>query len=136
VLAKNGFANQELRKCRWNLIGDYRFSAGTLKGVSVGGGVRWQDKVAIGYAVQSNGAGGFRYDLAHPYFGPSETNYDFHLAYERPLTARINWKVQFNAHNLFDKNHLIPIQAQPDGTFAQYRIAPEATYTLTNTFSF
>ncbi len=136
ALARNGFMSQELRKWRWNLLADYHFSSGSLKGFSIGGGVRWQDKVAIGYALTSNGAGGWRYDLTKPYFGPSETNYDLHLAYERKLTAKLNWKVQFNARDLFQKDHLIAIQAQPDGSTAQFRIAPETTYMLTNTISF
>lgn len=136
ALAKNGQAQQELHKWHWNLITNYKFHSGMLKGFNIGGAVRWQDKIAIGYAVTKNSLGSLIYDLNHPYYGPSETNLDAWIGYERQLTRHITWKVQLNARDLFQGNKLIPIAAQPDGTVATYRIAPETQYTLTNTFSF
>jgi len=135
-LARNGMAVQELHKWRWNLVSNYSFKEGALKGFSVGGAVRWQDKVAIGYGVKTAAAGNLIYDLDHPYLGDSITNYDMWLGYEHKLTAKINWKIQLNARDLFQKNKLVDVAAQPDGSIATYRIAPETTYTLTNTFSF
>jgi hypothetical protein len=102
----------------------------------VGGGVRWQDKVALGYGVTTNSLGSLIYDLNKPYFGPAQTSYDLWLGYERKLSKKLKWKIQLNAKDLFQNDKLIPIAAQPDGTIATYRIAPETLYMLTNTFSF
>ena len=52
------------------------------------------------------------------------------------LKERIDWKVQLNVSNAFSGDSLIPINTQPDGTPAAYRIAPSRTFKLTNTFSF
>jgi len=135
-LAKNGMAQQELHRWRWNLVTNYTFHSGPLTGFNIGGGVRWQDKIALGYGVTTNSLGSLIYDLNKPYFGPAQTNYDFWVGYERKLTSKLKWKIQLNARDLFQNDKLIPIAAQPDGTISTYRIAPETLYSLTNTISF
>lgn len=136
ALAKNGQAQQELHKWHWNLINNYTFRTGVLKGLNIGGAVRWQDRIAIGYGVKTNDLGALIYDLDHPFYGSSETNVDLWIGYEHKLTSKVKWKIQLNARDLFQGNKLIPIAAQPDGSIATYRIAPETQYSLTNTFSF
>lgn len=135
-LAKNGLAQQELHKWRWNLVTNYAIRSGPLTGFNVGGGIRWQDKIALGYGVKTNDLGTLIFDLDKPYFGDSQTNYDLWVGYERKLTSKITWKIQLNARDLFQKNELVPIAAQPDGSISTYRIAPKTLYTLTNTISF
>ncbi len=128
----------ELREWRVNGITTYDFTEGALKGLSVGGGVRWQSEVVIGYrpVPVAGKPRELSFDIANPYMGPAETNFDFWVGYSRKVTDRINWRIQFNVRNAFQDNELIPITAQPDGTPATYRIAPPRLFTLTNTFSF
>lgn len=135
-LAKNGMVQQELHKWRWNLVTNYAVRSGPLTGFNVGGGIRWQDKIALGYGVKTDSTGALVFDLDKPYFGPSETNYDLWVGYERKLSSKLTWKIQLNARDLFQSDKLIPIAAQPNGTISTYRIAPETLYMLTNTFSF
>ncbi|HEU5077658.1 MAG TPA: TonB-dependent receptor plug domain-containing protein [Opitutaceae bacterium] len=137
LIAQEGQSVNELRKWRWNLITNYTFSRGFLKGFNIGGGVRWQDKVAIGYYPKYNAdAAIWVSDVSNPIYAPSETGYDAWLGYERKLGKRITWIVQLNAYDLFAKKTLIPILANPDGTTAQVRIPAETTVSLTNTLKF
>jgi outer membrane receptor protein involved in Fe transport len=126
----------ELREWRVNLITNYDFTEGRLRGLSVGAGVRWQDEVVIGYRPLLTGPNQLSFDLSNPYMGPAETNYDFWVGYGRKLTSRIDWRIQLNVRNAFQGDELIPITTQPDGTPATYRIAPPQVWTVTNTFRF
>ena len=108
-----------------------------LKGAGVGAAYRWQDKVVIGYPVSNNSAGQASYDLSKPYYGPSEGGADFWASYERKLTDKVRWKIQLNVRNAFERNGLIPITVQPDGTtWAGVRMKPTQEWFVTNSFSF
>ncbi len=128
----------ELRPWHFNVVTNYTFSTGFLKGVNVGGAYRWQDKVVIGYPVLPGATLDDRraFDLENPYYGPSETNIDLWVGYERKLTEKINWRIQLNIRNAFADMDLIPITVQPDGTPAVSRIPEGTTWWLSNKFSF
>ncbi len=126
----------EIRKWRYNIVTNYAFNRGKLKGVGVGAGYRWADKVVIGYPVRQQGAG-YTFDLDRPYYGPSEDGLDLWVSYERKLTEKIRWRIQANVRNVGKGDDLIPISVQPDGqTWASVRIAPTQEWFVTNTFSF
>lgn len=136
---QEGSAASELRKWRYNIITNYTFDTGMLKGFGIGGSYRWQDKVVIGYPVIPDPVNPAlaSFDLTQPFYGPSEDAFDAWISYERKLTDRINWRIQINGRNLFGKDELIPISVQPDGrTWAAARIAPNKEWFITNTFSF
>jgi hypothetical protein len=127
----------ELREWRFNAITNYDFDQGILKGFSVGGGIRYQSDVVIGYKpLPGATANEISFDLEDPYMGPAETNFDFWVGYQRKIGRNIDWRVQLNIRNAFEGNDLIPINVQPDGSAAGYRIAPYQTITLSNTFTF
>jgi hypothetical protein len=132
----------ELRKWRINAITNYSFSEGRLKGFNVGGGYRWQSKVAIGNRPVGDPYGSeISFDLNNPYYGPSESNIDLWVGYSRRLPRKIfsqtiDWNIQLNVSNVGKGNDLIPVTVQPDGTPATYRIAPHQYWYLTNTFKF
>jgi len=134
---QEGAAASELRKWRYNVVTNYSFDEGRLKGFGIGGSYRWQDRVVIGYPVIPGTAGQAGFDLDRPFYGPSEDAFDAWLSYERKLTDRIGWKIQLNGRNLFAKEELIPISVQPDGTtWASARIAPNREWFVTNSFTF
>lgn len=134
---QEGTQAPELREWRANLITNYNFTDGVLEGLSVGGGVRWQDEVVIGYRpIQGETATQVSFDIESPYMGPTETNVDLWVGYGMELSDNLDWRIQLNVRNAFDGDGLIPITAQPDGTPAGYRIAPSQTWSLRNTFSF
>ena len=126
----------ELRKWRFNLITNYDFDSGFMKGFNVGAGVRYESSVGIGYPVLSASGTTVEYDLASPYKGDAETNFDFWVGYRRTIWKNLDWSIQLNVRNAFVGNELIPITTQPDGTPAGYRIRPPQTWQLSNTFRF
>jgi len=133
---QEGTYSQELRKWRYNVVSNYDFSAGVLKGWNVGVGYRWQDKIAIGYRPVTDAAGNITFDTENPYYGPTLSSIDAWVGYQRKLNARITWRVQFNVRNLGEGNKLVPLTTQYDGTVAAWGIAPSQSWTITNTFSF
>ena len=145
VKGQEGNAVTELRKWRANLIANYDFTTGILKGVNVGAAYRWQDKVVIGYKVKyyigTTESDPFlattaRYDLSQPFYGPAEKNIDLWAGYSHRINAKLNWRIQLNVANVGKGNSLIPITVQPDGTVAAWRIAPTQVWSVTNTIEF
>lgn len=128
----------ELRPWHFNLVTNYRFSEGPLKGVNIGGGYRWQDKSVVGYKLMDTGdpLNPKAYDLEHPYKGPSESNVDLWIGYERKLTRTINWRAQLNLRNVTSKKELIPVTVDGYGNLAAGRIPDLFGWTLTNTLTF
>lgn len=155
ALERNGASNPEIRKWRFNAITNYSFSdESRLRGFGVGGGVRYQDPVFIGFRGKddpANPGGALIADVTRPTFGPSETEFDFWLSYERRIFQdRINMKLQLNVRNAFTGDKLIPIRAQQGDIYSQYpafdhyrgvdyqlfRIAAPRTIELRSTFTF
>jgi hypothetical protein len=127
----------ELRPWRFNVVTNYSFRDGFLKGVNVGGGYRWQDESVIGFAVANDPATGEEtYDITKPFKGPTEDALDLWIGYARPLTSKINWRVQLNLRNVLGEDDFIPISVQPDGSMAVGRIPEPTIWTITNTFTF
>ncbi|MBP7141948.1 MAG: hypothetical protein KBA71_08575 [Opitutaceae bacterium] len=130
----------ELRKWRANFVTNYDFQNGRLKGFSIGGAVRWQDKICIGYQpkmVTTSVGNVWVVDRDKPFYGPAETNYDAWLRYGRPIMrGKVRWSVQLNVRDLFASKALIPVAIQPDGTIASARIPQANRWTLTNSFDF
>lgn len=128
----------ELREWRINAISNYAFEEGRLKGLNIGGGLRYQSSVILGFPPTGNpnDPTTVEYDLAKPYKGPAETNLDLWVGYTRRLSDKLNWRVQVNVRDAGQKAGLIPITYQPNGTVAAYRIQSGQSFTLTNTFEF
>ena len=134
---QEGAAASELRKWRYNVITNYMFLNGKLKGFGVGGAYRWQDDVVIGYPVIPGTGALANFDLSKPYYGPAEGGLDLWVSYERKITNKINWKIQANVRNVGQDDDLIPISVEPDGrTWAAVRVTPTQEWFVTNTFSF
>ncbi|MDP3070202.1 MAG: TonB-dependent receptor plug domain-containing protein [Opitutaceae bacterium] len=138
ILAGEGTASAEQRKWRANLVGNYTFARESrFRGWSGGGGVRWQDKLGIGYPASYAADGRAYSDLKRPYYAPAETNVDLFAGYARKIwNNRIEWKAQLNVRNAIGKGSPIGVTAQPTGEIAVARLAPERRWYLTNTFSF
>jgi hypothetical protein len=135
----NGASAGEIRPWRFNFVTNYRFAGQFLKGFNVGGAYRWEDEVTIGYPsvrINVNGAMLNSYDINNPFHGPSESSVDLWTGYERKLRGDLAWRLQLNVTNAFGKNELIPINRQPDGTPAQYRIKQGPTWTITSSLKF
>lgn len=135
---QEGTAVPELRKWRYNIVGNYTFTDGKFEGLGIGASYRWQDKVAIGYPLIPLTDTEYTYDLEDPIYGPSEDFIDLWASYNLKLNDKVDWRIQLNIRNAFADEKLIPIAVQPDEnhTIAGARIAPTQEWYLTNTFSF
>jgi len=135
----DGSLAPEVRQWRVNFITNYRFSEGKLKNFNLGGAYRWEDKVVIGYpsiTTTINGVSLNSYDIKKPYYGPGDEGLDLWIGYTRKISRNIKWHAQLNTRNLLGKNELIPINAQPDGSAAAFRIKEGVSWQITNTFEF
>ena len=137
-VVQDGGPNQELRKWRWNAVTAYDFDRPTLlKGFSIGTGVRWQDKVAIGFPYIVGAGDKAIPDVKHPFYGPAEFKLDGWIGYHRPIfNERFGLTLQLNGYNLGTGNKLIPIATQPDGSLAAYRIADSRRFEFTMRLSY
>jgi hypothetical protein len=135
-LALVGSEQPELRKYRFNVISNYRFDRGALKGLNVGGALRWEDKAIQGYGIKNDPLTGWISDVNKPYYGPTEEHVDLWVGYTHRLTKTIDWRVQLNVRNVLEKDHLVTISVQPDGAIAQRRIASGQTFDLSTQFMF
>lgn len=134
-----GSAAPEVRPWRVNLVSNYNFTKGKMRGFNIGAAYRWNDEVTIGYKSVVRDVAGIpteTFDISSPYKGPADDSLDLFLGYKRKLTKKINWRIQFNVRNALGDVELIPINVNPDGTPAAYRISEGLTWRLTNTFSF
>jgi len=137
ILARDGTTSLEQRKWRANFVTNYRFTEGFfLKGFSIGGAIRWQDEVGIGFGQTFSPEAGIVPDLNNPFFAPSSWNGDAWTSYQRKLTEKINWRIQLNVRNLIGNDDAIPVRANPDGSIAVIRIPNERVWFITNTFEF
>ncbi len=140
ALASEGAKSNEQREWRFNVVTNYSFSEGRLKGVGVGGAYRWQDTVAIGFPYVLNADGQTVGDVLHPVYGPAEGNLDLFTSYVMPYFRKYGkWKLQLNVRNVLAKaNEVIPLQVQGGqaGVFARVRTAPQRLFIFSSTFSF
>jgi hypothetical protein len=120
-----------------------------LKGLSLGGGLRWASNAVVGYYADLNPAR-FTHptdtqnviawpDLGKPQYIPATTNLDVWASYTTRLPVfgkSVRAKFQLNIQSLTESGGLTPITYQADGTPAQYRIMDPRTFFVTTTFDF
>lgn len=140
--AQEGNATPEMREWRFNITNRYSFTEGRLKGVFVGGSYRYEGKQIIGYgltevtpAFGANAAIGVL-DPNKPFYGPKEDAIDLFAGYNRKIWHDINWRIQVNVRDTFGKAHLIPVNTNPDGSIASYRIDSGRTWEISSRFEF
>lgn len=130
---------KEIREWRWNLISTYEFERGSaLSGFRVGGALRWQDKVAIGFPVEHNAdVNDYIPLVASPYFGPTDFKADAWVGYKFSiLGGKVGVDLQLNVRNVANEGDLVPVAANPDGKTVGYWIGEGRTFDLTASFSF
>ncbi len=141
AIQKQGTAVDELREWRFNMSTNYRFTEGKFKGLDVGGSLRWEDEVGIGYPQSEvtdpdSGVTVAAFGINNPWMAPTETHIDLFARYRMKLRNDIDWSIQLNIKDLTADGDLIAVDVQPDGTPAAFRIGADTTWFITNTFSF
>jgi outer membrane receptor protein involved in Fe transport len=129
----------EMRKYKFNVISNYRFDHGRLKGLNIGGAYRWEDRAILGYGIHETtiyGEKAWIADVSNPIYGSTDAHLDAWIGYEHKLTNKLDWRVQLNVRNVGEKVHLVTVAVEPDGSVAQSRIANGQTYELSTRISF
>lgn len=136
IKAQEGTFSPELRKYRLNVVVNYDFQEGFLRGFGVGFSTRYQSRVAIGFPIELDEEGIPKPDITNPFYGPSEIDWGFRLAYRtRIFDDKVNWRLQLNLSNIFsDKRDLIPVRVTDNGRLAQVRTAPPKGFILSSRF--
>lgn len=135
-LAEQGTVVPENRLWHVNLITNYQFTEGRLKGWNLGAAARYQSAMTLAYKPVQQPTY-IEYDLSSPYRDDEQIDVDVWVGYRRKLfDNRVEWHAQLNVSNIGVGNELLPVTVQPDGTPAAYRIRPPQHIFLTNTFRF
>ncbi len=138
-IALIGTEQPEMRKYRLNLVTNYRFVSGWAKDIKIGGAFRWEDKAILGYGIHEAeiyGERAYIADVNQPIYGKAQSHFDAWIGYERRLTEKIDWRVQLNVRNVGERDRLVTVAVQPDGSVAQSRIMSGTTYDLSMKFIF
>ena len=133
LLGQVGSQAPEVAPWRFNVVSNYNFDSGTLKGSNAGLAYRWEDKRILGYKYDKTTD---TLDIKQPWYGPTDKHVDLWVGYGRKITKSIYWRAQINLRNVGEHAHLTPVNLQPDGSVALSRIQEGMTWQLTNTFSF
>ncbi|HEY3756202.1 MAG TPA: TonB-dependent receptor plug domain-containing protein [Opitutaceae bacterium] len=133
LLAQANTQAPEVRPWHVNAITDYSFSHGMLKNINVGGAFHWEQGEILGYALDPTTQ---LITTSRPWHGPSDGQFDCWIGYNFKLTHKIAFHTQLNIRNLGLSDKLIPIDVQPDGTPAEFRIQNGQFWQWTNTFTF
>ena len=101
LVLKNGSSVENQRQWRGNVVSNYSFESGWLKGWTVGGGARYRSRAKIGYPLKTiSGSGGQAFavtDLDHPYYSSDELTWDALLRYRLKLRGQV---INSNKHAL------------------------------------
>jgi hypothetical protein len=137
----DGSPSLEQSEWRWNLNTSYNlgsFESGILQYVgdlTVGGGIRWQDEVGIGFAVAPNELGDLARDIDAPFFGDSNMFIDVFARSRWALANDRSFTVQLNIKDLMNTDDLQAYVANPDGS-ELYRIFEGRVISLSATLEF
>jgi len=136
-----GQAAPNQRKWRWSYLTNYQFSSGKLKGLAIGGNVRWEDKAVIGYYGRPNTAAGTTdltlSDVSKPIWDQAKTYVDLSISHtSRLFHDKVRMRVQLNVYNVFENGGLQTVGVNYDGSPYAFRIVDPREFALTTTFDF
>jgi outer membrane receptor protein involved in Fe transport len=140
-ITEDGNPAKEERQWRANFNTSYSFGKNSgiipkfLGDLTLGGSVRWEDKMGIGFGVAPNALGNMSFDRSQPFFAPSQTFADLFVRMAYPLANKRNFIVQLNVKDLTNHDDLVPFYANPDGSLL-YRMLEGRLFVLSATLEF
>ncbi len=141
--AAEGKARPQTREWRFNMLTSYRlagmFENKHLKRLTLGGGMRWESKGAIGYyGIPINGDvhQATQLDANRPIYDDANFNFDAFGTYTmRLFKDRVRARFQLNVRNIQEsKAHLRAVGAYPNGQPHTFRVIDPRTFIFTTTF--
>ncbi|WP_414660818.1 hypothetical protein [Horticoccus sp. 23ND18S-11] len=137
---RNDLPRFRQREWRSGMFSNYRFDEGRLKGLNLGGGVRWLDRAMIGFVQRPYPDGSIGDDVTKPIFGNSITSVDLLAGYGGRVKVfggrPVGWRLQLNVRNLLDEHDIDPLVARRDGAVLDWgRVEPRQVI-LSASFTF
>nr|MBP8155082.1 hypothetical protein [Nitrospira sp.] len=141
--ATEGTSRPQIREWRFNLATRYQLAGLTdhrlLRNVTVGGGVRWESKGAIGFfgvPVDGDIDKAETLDPTRPIWDKDHAYFDAFVAYQTDLfNDKVRARFQLNVRNLQESHaRLQPVAAYPNGVPHSYRLVDPRTFILSATF--
>lgn len=142
IRAQEGKASPQIRKYNFRASTRYQLAGLSdnkiLKGMNVGGAIRWEDKAAIGYyGKQALPAIITDLDPNRPIYDKSHYYVDAFIGYKTKIWREaVTANFQLNVRNLGENGRLQPVGAFPDGTIHTYRIVDPQQIMFTASFEF
>ena len=125
LLASNGEIADSQREWRGNLVVSRQFRGEKLRGLTLGGGVRYRSAAYVGYPIKVLSSGQEVLDIDQPIKGDAEFYVDAFARYSFRrvpwLSERIKMQVQVNARNLLDDGGYNLVEVKTDGSPKAYR---------------
>jgi hypothetical protein len=136
--AIDGRATDTARSGRANLITNYRFSEGRLRGFNLGGAARWRAAPIIGYPTRPGIGTLPEIDLDRPYYGDTELFFDAMLGYRGRFKAfgGVGYRVQLNVRNVLNERDLIPVSATTTGEVVRRATVEPRLFVMTLALEF
>ncbi len=137
---RNNLPRYRQREWRGSVFTNYRFSESFLKGLNLGGGVRWTDRSMIGFVQRPYPDGTLGDDVNRPIFGDDQLFVDVLAGYggrTKIFGGRtIGWRVQLNVRNLLEENDIEPVRARRDAAVLEWARVEPRQIILNTTFTF
>lgn len=140
LAAGNGSAAQNEREWRGNLLSNYTFRDGLLRGWTAGGGVRYRSRGIIGYPLAKvttpTGATTTVPDIGNPFHSAEQITFDALLRYQFKPSRKTTCEIQLNVRNVFDANKVVAAAAYTTGAVSRYFSSAPRTAILETTVGF
>jgi len=137
---RNNLPRFRQREWRGSLFTNYRFGAGSLQGLNLGGGVRWLDQTMLGFQQRVFPGGAAGDDVTKPIFGPAQFALDLLLGYGGKTTVlgghKLGWRVQLNIRNVLGDDDLEPVRTNLGGGVLDWARGTPRQIVLNTTFTF
>lgn len=146
TLEQEGQPSALARKWRVNLVANYRFTEGRLKGFSTGLGMRWRDKLGIGFEGKPNpfldNPNVLVPDITKPIYGDELLNLDVWFKYRKKITLvghEVDWTIYLKIANPFRNDPKVSpreVDYRYDDQISEYLVEADRSFTLSNTIKF
>lgn len=120
-----------------NVRTNYEFASEGLKGVTVGGGVRYEGKAVTSYSATYD-ARSNTITRAALYRDP-QAFLDLNLGYKRKarvFNRGVDWSVQLNVNNVLDRDTIVPLITTERGELVTYRFPTPREFIVSTRFTF
>lgn len=121
---------------KFNLRTGYDFSEGMLKGVTVGGGARYNSANLISFAAVADSENNI---TRVEKYGSPQLYLDVNVGYGRKFTAfhrSVRWSLQLNINNVLNNDAFVRMKESETGQLLSYRFNRPLEWIVTNRFEF